>query len=138
MKDDRYNLLLGENNPLYKFPMLYEAAVDEFSKKSYEDASLNAILKDADMSKGSFYHHFIDKFGLYLAVLDVLYRKKIDFFAPLMAKRKNSGNFFDTIRDIARNTMNFMFEDARLYHYSNRALGESKEFISKLLSFFFL
>lgn len=53
-----YNVLIGEDNPLLRYPQLQEAAINEFSMKKYEDASLNDILKNAGMSKGSFYHHF--------------------------------------------------------------------------------
>jgi hypothetical protein len=58
MKNFDYRLLLGENNPLLRFPKLQEAAINEFSLNKFEDASLNDILKNADMSKGSLYHHF--------------------------------------------------------------------------------
>ena len=34
---------------------LLKAALDEFSSKSYEEASLNRIIKNAGMSKGSKY-----------------------------------------------------------------------------------
>lgn len=49
---------------------LYKEALQEFSEKSYETASINEILKRAAVSKGSFYHHFTDKLQLYLQTLD--------------------------------------------------------------------
>ena len=58
-----YKELLGEDNPIERFPALREAAFDEFSKRRYEQASLNDIIKNAGISKGSLYHHFGDKIG---------------------------------------------------------------------------
>jgi AcrR family transcriptional regulator len=46
-----------------------QAALDEFCSRSYEDASLNSILKNAGVSKGSFYYHFKDKKDLYFFML---------------------------------------------------------------------
>ncbi|NMB21356.1 MAG: TetR/AcrR family transcriptional regulator [Firmicutes bacterium] len=48
---------------------LIEAALDEFSTKSYDEASLNRIIRNAGISKGTFYYHFSDKQALYLYVL---------------------------------------------------------------------
>jgi len=45
---------------------LLNAALDEFGKYSYKQASLNRIIKKAGISKGSFYFHFKDKKSLYL------------------------------------------------------------------------
>jgi AcrR family transcriptional regulator len=49
---------------------LFEAAADEFSDKGYEGASLNRIIDQAGMSKGSLYYYFEDKSDLYAAVVE--------------------------------------------------------------------
>lgn len=48
---------------------LIRAALDEFSIHSYENASLNKIIKNAGISKGLFYYHFDDKKALYSFIL---------------------------------------------------------------------
>lgn len=48
---------------------MLQAALDEFASRSYEEASLNSILKNAGISKGSFYYHFKDKKDLYFFML---------------------------------------------------------------------
>lgn len=55
---------------------LYVAALDEFATHGYEQASINAILARAGMSKGQFYHHFGGKENLYLALIGVLIERK--------------------------------------------------------------
>ncbi len=58
---------------------LLEAALDEFIAKSYEEASLNNIIKNARISKGTFYYHFKDKQSLYLYLLEHSVKTKWEF-----------------------------------------------------------
>ena len=46
------------------------AAIKEFSKKGYEKASTNEIIKEAGVSKGLLFHYFDSKKNLYLRVID--------------------------------------------------------------------
>ena len=131
-----YHSLLRDSNPLEHFPLLYDAAIMEFSKKRFEDASLNDILRKAQMSKGSLYHHFGDKFGLYLTVIDIIGKKKLEFFTPLMMKGLTTSDFFETIKILSRETMAFMFQDERIYHLFNRVMEEGPDWISRLLPYF--
>ena len=50
---------------------LIEVALDEFTVKSYENASLNKIIKNAGVSKGTFYYHFEDKKALYIFLMEI-------------------------------------------------------------------
>lgn len=128
--------MLGEANPLLKYEELLEESLNEFSKTKFEDASLNDILKRANMSKGSFYHNFGDKFGLYLALMDIVVKKKMDFFSSQMELKQYSGDFFGTIRELAKATMDFIFADKRLYDLSNRYMEVSDELKDRIMEFF--
>lgn len=48
---------------------LIEAAFGEFTEYNYEKASLNRIIKNAGISKGTFYYHFKNKQDLYKHLL---------------------------------------------------------------------
>jgi AcrR family transcriptional regulator len=135
-KNFDYHELLGEGNPLLRYPQLQEAAIDELSLKKYEDASLNDILKNANMSKGSFYHNFGDKFGLYLCIMDIIIKKKISFFIPFLKTKENSGDFFATIKNVVRGTSDFMFADERLHHLFNRNMDAGEDLKNQLLQYF--
>ena len=63
---------------------LIEAALEEFAAKGYEQASINAILKAAGMSKGQFYYHFESKEALYMALIEMLIARKREFMTPMM------------------------------------------------------
>lgn len=58
---------------------LLEAALDEFTRKNYETASLNTIIKNAGISKGTFYYHFHDKQSLYFFLLETAVKAKWEF-----------------------------------------------------------
>ena len=45
---------------------LIKAALIEFGDKGYENASLNNILKEAGISKGTFYYHFKNRRIIYI------------------------------------------------------------------------
>ncbi len=55
------------------------AALAEFSEKSFEDASLNRILKNAGISKGTFYYHFKNKEDIYFFLLKTGFEEKWRF-----------------------------------------------------------
>lgn len=63
---------------------LMEAALDEFAEKSYDEASLNNIIRNAGISKGTFYYHFKDKEALYLSLLQSLVHIKMEFLERRM------------------------------------------------------
>lgn len=49
---------------------LIEAARDVFARRPFDDATVSDIVAEAGTSRGSFYNHFDDKLGCYLAVID--------------------------------------------------------------------
>ena len=59
----------------YKQKSIIEASKHEFSDNYYEDASINKIIKEINMPRGSFYLYFENKEDLYLYILE-LYLKE--------------------------------------------------------------
>jgi len=131
-----YRELLGVNNPLVKYPKLFDAAVDEFSQRKFEDASLNDIIKKAEMSKGSLYHHFGDKFGLYLCMIDIIVEKKVAFFSSALKEKQKTGDFFGTVKQIIKATMEFMLVDMRFHHLFNNTFESSDDLLNKLKEYY--
>ena len=67
---------------------LIEAALDEFSSHSYENASLNKIIKNAGISKGLFYYHFEDKKALYSFILETAAGYQVEFINKNMSEQQ--------------------------------------------------
>ncbi len=89
---------------------LLEAALDEFTAKSYENASLNTIIKNAGISKGTFYYHFQDKQALYLFLIETGVNAKWEFINKYMDKNQENiqeNDIFDEFKLQARMGMEF-------------------------------
>ena len=56
MPTERFNRL-----PEAKRQAIREAALKEFARVPFDKASINQIIRNADISRGSFYTYFVDK-----------------------------------------------------------------------------
>ena len=61
--------------PEEKKKRILQAGFQEFARYPYRDASINRIIKEAEISRGSFYTYFEDKMGLLCFILAELIRK---------------------------------------------------------------
>lgn len=59
---------------------IINAAVDEFAQYGLENASTNRIVENSGISKGSFYQYFEDKQDVFMYLLTVLEREKMEYF----------------------------------------------------------
>lgn len=58
---------------------LYDEALNEFTENSFEEASINRIIANAGITKGSFYYRFSNKYELYIHLLKEANKKKWEF-----------------------------------------------------------
>ena len=84
------------NLPAEKQEKLLEAATREFSNRPFNEASINHIIKEAGIPRGSFYMYFTDKEDLfrylvggyvnqlYMLLEDFLYRSQGNIFRALL------------------------------------------------------
>ena len=66
--------------PQDKRGKVLEASIKEFAEKGYTNASTNAIVREAGVSKGLLFHYFRSKRDLYLAALDYCLNVQMDYF----------------------------------------------------------
>ena len=71
---------------------LLSAAKHEFSKESYANASINQMIKEAGISRGSFYMYFKDKKDIYEYLLQQYLEKTYDKMIDTL--KKNNGDIF--------------------------------------------
>ncbi|MEL7565646.1 MAG: TetR/AcrR family transcriptional regulator, partial [Dehalobacterium sp.] len=60
---------------------IFAAAMKEFSTRSFSEASLNQIIKNADIPKGSFYQYFDNKEDIYLYMIEVISKEKTEILS---------------------------------------------------------
>jgi AcrR family transcriptional regulator len=85
--------------PSDKQRRIFRAAVKEFSRSHFSEASINRIIKDAGIPRGSFYQYFEGKEDVFVYVLDEISREKLEVFAQAGEDAKREG-FFASIHAV--------------------------------------
>ncbi len=76
---------------------LLKIALTAFSTKRYEEVSLNEIIEEAGISKGSFYYRYADKYQLYVTLLREAMEKKWEFIFQRI-ESEVSEDLFDDLK----------------------------------------
>jgi AcrR family transcriptional regulator len=79
--------------PAEKRNRIFRAAVREFSRSHFPEASINRIVKDAGIPRGSFYQYFTGKEDLFIYVLEEISREKLEIFAQARNEAEEEGFF---------------------------------------------
>ncbi len=98
---------------------ILSVALTEFSINDFENASVNKIIKDANTSKGNFYHYFNNKEELYIALLKEAWRKKMEFMSIT-----DENNIFVVIQKQVIAGIKFSKENPEFYQLSRRFAKE--------------
>lgn len=117
--------LLG--NPLKEMPELFNAALTEFSEKSFDEASLNNIIKAAGSNKGSFYYRFSDKTDFYLCLIDKIAEDKTYYFTGKAYSDEFPEDFFEQFRYLCRMGIEYAMHEPRYYKFWRRFVTEKTE-----------
>ena len=80
------------NLPEDKQTRLMDAASWEFSAKPFNEVSINKIIQDAGIPRGSFYMYFQDKEELFHYLLEDIQAQVVRVFSELL--HKNAGDLF--------------------------------------------
>lgn len=110
---------------------LIDAALEEFSERGYEQASLNNILKEAQISKGTFYYHFENKEELYLYLIGILIDEKKKFLTAATQPEDYQKDIFTLFKVLARAGIEFARHNPRISKFSESYLKESGSDIYK-------
>ena len=87
------------NLPNDKKERIMEVAINEFAQHTYLNASINRIVENAGIAKGSFYQYFEDKKDVYKYILEKSGEKKLEFVSDIMKNFKEL-DFFSLVREI--------------------------------------
>lgn len=90
-KDTFYNL----NNE--KKEKIFDAAVSEFSIRRFSEASINQIVKTADIPRGSFYQYFSGKEDIYLYIVSEIEKKQAVVLSFIERHADRKGAFDELI-----------------------------------------
>lgn len=103
---------------------LINAALKEFSEKGYENASLNNILKEAGISKGTFYYHFSNKEDLYFYLISILIEEKKKFFNKHIKSEDFNKDIFTLLGSFTKAGLEFARQNPDINKFSHQFLKE--------------
>lgn len=113
---------------------LINAALDEFMENSFDNASLNNILKNAKLSKGTFYYHFSDKKDLYLYIVELVAEEKKKYLQQVSLNENiDPSNIFELFNMQVRYALDFAKSNIKYYKFGQLILKEENEEIKKAL-----
>ncbi len=113
------------NLPEEKRDMICEVAVAEFAEYPFEQASINRIVANSGIAKGSFYQYFEDKRDLFLHLMDMAAEEKLKYVSPVMSN-PDQHDFFSLIREMYLSGIKFANEHPGYAEISRRLL-ETKD-----------
>lgn len=118
--------------------LIEKAAIKEFSNYTYSDISINRIIHDIDMPRGSFYLYFENKEDLYLYVMDKYVTVYIESFALFV--KKNNGDIIlsfeyalNRVIDYCQNGESAMLVTKFLRGLTHRISAKTKEMNNKYI-----
>lgn len=92
---------------------VFASAINEFSEQGYRKASMNTICKSAEVSKGSLFHYFTSKSGLFGSILDLAI-DKVKAYLREVRDQTSSKPFFERIEILIRSGFKFIDNHPRL------------------------
>ena len=116
-----------QENPLRA--ALIRSAYKAFAKEDYKKVSTNAIVKDANVSKGLLFHYFKNKQNLYITLYDMAWKmvrnhvfERFDF---------NNRDAFDRLHEMVVKKSTFLLENSTIAQFIKRVHLNTDGEISK-------
>ncbi|MBI9107436.1 MAG: TetR/AcrR family transcriptional regulator [Spirochaetales bacterium] len=102
------------NLPEEKRRLIENTAITEFASCGFDKASINIIVQNSRISKGSFYQYFTDKKDLFLHILiSVIAEKKLAYLSPVLTNPEKH-DFFTFIKELFISGLKFASENPEL------------------------
>ena len=92
---------------------------------NYDDLSVNEIVAEADISRGSFYNYFVDKNDAVKSMIDSDLRKYFDMYMDSIKESNNS--FFEGTRNVYKSIANTLSDKI------NQTVMRNMKFFSELV-----
>ena len=102
-----------KNLPEEKRLLIEKIAISEFGAFGYDRASINRIVENSHIAKGSFYQYFEDKKDLFLYLISKVNEKKLESISPVF---QNPGeyDFFTLIRELFISGLKFAADNPEI------------------------
>ena len=102
-----------QNLPEGKRQLIEKEAIHEFAVFGYDKASINRIVEQCQIAKGSFYQYFDDKKDLFLHLIARVNEKKLEYISPVF-QNPQTYDFFTVIRELFISGLRFAAENPEI------------------------
>lgn len=110
------------------------AASKEFSQRKYADASINQIIKESNISRGSFYQYFEDKDDLYFYMVNTIVSETAFSFVKKFAPQAD--DIFSVYESLFRYNLQIMSDEKYQMFFRNLYFGMDYHIQQKLKEIF--
>jgi TetR/AcrR family transcriptional regulator len=111
---------------------IFDACVEEFATHTFSEASINQIIKAANISRGSFYQYFADKEDCYMFLLNEIAKEKMVLFKDIVTA-KDYDTVFEEYESMFDQAILWIEEKPQYYQIGVKMDMDNSEFIRKLL-----
>ena len=121
------------NLPEEKRLAVVNAAINEFAEYGFKAASINRIVANSGISKGSFYQYFDDKMDVFKHLLDMLGEEKKKYFKDRHPPNKGLG-IFGYFRWMIKTGLEFNATNPKLVHAISRVMLSEGYYYGQMLT----
>jgi AcrR family transcriptional regulator len=123
-KDTFYNLSQEKRE------RIEAAAIKEFRDYYYDASSINRIVEESGIAKGSFYQYFEDKKDLYKHIMQIIIQKKTEHLSPTLMNPFGL-DIFSLLKEMYVSGLRFALSNPDLLEISNKLLSDSNHELYK-------
>ncbi|MFQ4141651.1 TetR/AcrR family transcriptional regulator [Chlorogloeopsis sp. ULAP02] len=116
---------IERENSVEKVEQILQGAMQEFLTHGFAGTSMDRVAATAGVSKATVYSHFIDKEGLFKALIERLARKKFD---SIFGNEPLEGEPSQVLRQVGSKALEQMGEDQEHCAFMRVLIGESARF----------
>jgi AcrR family transcriptional regulator len=120
------------NLPEDKRAFICDVAIDEFAEYSFDQASINRIVANSGIAKGSFYQYFEDKRDLFFYLMKLLTEEKIKYLSPISGN-PDEDDIFTVVRELFLSGIQFAVDHPRYAAIGNKLLANKEATIYREL-----
>ena len=111
--------------PEDKRALICDVAFDEFAEYPFDQASINRIVANSGIAKGSFYQYFDDKKDLFLYLMGLITEEKINYLSPI-TRNPAEHDIFTLIKELFLSGIQFAREQPRYAAIGNKLLANKE------------
>lgn len=111
---------------------IIDAAINEFSLRSYDEAKISNIIRDSKIPRGSFYQYFIDKMDIYKYIFTKMGEKKMLSMGDSINNPEQIP-FLELFRTLYKMGMKFAYENPKAVKITSFLLSSKGEAFDEVM-----